>query len=143
MAGGLNVNARTKDGRTLLDYAIRWQDSGDTEIVQILVDAGANVNATDAGGEPPIFDAVFSHRADIVQILVDAGADVDAKDARGKPLLHDAVFWADVDTEIVQILVDAGANLNATNAGGNRRSSMQSFTAASTSCRSWWTPVRT
>ena len=80
-----------------------------TEVVRILVNAGADVNARDSDGDPLLHEAIFRGNREIVRILVDAGVDVKASDSRGDSPLDSARFWARNDPEIVQILVEAGA----------------------------------
>ena len=88
------------------------------DIVTILVEAGADVNARDADDNPLLHMAIeweYSNRyhrvtgnVEIVTILVEAGADVNARDAvHGKTLLQDAISMELSD--IAQILVDNGA----------------------------------
>ena len=81
------------------------------EIVRILVDAGADVNARDKDDDPLLYTAVRVREPEIVRILVDAGADVNARDKDDDPLLYTAVRVR--EPEIVRILVDAGADVNA------------------------------
>ncbi len=52
--------------------------AGHTEIVELLVRAGANVNLSDRAGFTPIASAAYAGHGDIVRLLVDAGADIQA-----------------------------------------------------------------
>ena len=75
-------------GRESLFRAIT---SGEAENVQCLIwELGADVNANDDQGNPPLFWAILEANPEIVQLLVEAGADVNATDERGNPPL----FWA-------------------------------------------------
>ena len=114
VAGGLNVNVRTRSNDSLLSRAVFWEHPA---IVQILIDAGANVNAKDGNGDSVLHRAVFWEHPAIIQMLIDAGADVNAKGGNGDPLLHRAVFWEHL--EIIQMLIDAGADVNAKNPTGD------------------------
>ena len=93
--------------------------------MQILADAGANVNATDADGDPVLHEAIWRDHANVVQILVDAGADVNAQDSDGDPLLFEAVWRG--HTDIVQILVDAGVDVSAPDSRGRSALSRAQF----------------
>ena len=62
-------------------YTAVWRDI--PEAARILIDAGADVNAEDSGGDPLLYAAVWPGHTAMVQILVDAGADVNAKDSGG------------------------------------------------------------
>jgi ankyrin repeat protein len=52
--------------------------SGHTEIVQILIQAGANVNLSDRSGFTPLASAAYAGYGDIVRLLINAGADIQA-----------------------------------------------------------------
>ena len=137
MEAGFSVNAKDDDGNPFLFRAIvMWVDAffssdmaDSKSIVQILVDAGADVNAKDGVfGNPLLLAAFFGDSADVVQILVDAGADVHARSADGNTLLYEAIalgndafFFGDEERyrAIVQILLDTGADVNARDSEGN------------------------
>ncbi|MCE2466232.1 MAG: ankyrin repeat domain-containing protein, partial [Dehalococcoidia bacterium] len=53
-AAGADVNVRNSDGNAVIYEAV-WR--GDAEIVQFLVDAGANPNALDADDSPILIEA--------------------------------------------------------------------------------------
>ena len=89
----------------------------EAEVVQILVDAGVDVNAKDSDGDPLIYTAIRKGESEVVQILVEAGADVNAKDGDGNPLLYKAI--REGKPEIVRILVDAGADAHASDSDGD------------------------
>ena len=94
--------------------------NGNYDIVQILVDAGANVDAENEAGNPVLYRAIGRDDSTLVQILVDAGANVNAEDKDGNPVLYRAMQGANGNYDIVQILVDAGANVDAKDAKGRR-----------------------
>lgn len=107
-----DVNAECSGG-PLLYTAISERE---TEIVQFLVDAGADVNATYDSGYPLLRRAVIWGEIEIMRILVGAGADVNAIDKWGDTLLHTAVDWG--EPESVRFLLEAGADVNAKNRSG-------------------------
>ena len=53
--------------------------------VQILVDAGADVDARDSNRDPLLYTAIWRDKTEALKILVDAGADVDARDSGNDP----------------------------------------------------------
>jgi ankyrin repeat protein len=55
--------------------------AGHTEIVQILIQAGANVNLSDRSGFTPLASAAYAGYSSIVRLLIDAGADTQASAA--------------------------------------------------------------
>ncbi len=82
-------------------------ENDDVEMVRLLVEAGADVNAAEGfGGNTPLHEAVEKGDAEIVKILVAAGADVEAEGFMSRtPLSLAAEEGA---TEIMQILLGPG-----------------------------------
>lgn len=80
---------------------------GNLELVQQLLDAGADVNNSDVWGHTPLISACWSGHKEIVQILLERGADPNATTPRGLPAIH----FADKvgHPEIVELLKAAGA----------------------------------
>ncbi len=91
-------------------------EKGNVEMVRILVEAGADINAADGfGGNTPLHEAVEQGDAEIVRILVAAGADVHAEGYFDRtPLTLAAEEGA---TEILQILLGTGPDAD-TSVGG-------------------------
>ena len=52
--------------------------AGHTEIVELLIQAGANVNLSNRAGFTPIASAAYAGHGEIVRLLIDAGADIQA-----------------------------------------------------------------
>ncbi|KAJ6559670.1 ankyrin repeat-containing domain protein [Mycena capillaripes] len=84
--------------------------SGNVQIVQLLLDNGANVNVQ--GGEYgfALQAAAWRGKAEIVQLLLDNGANVNAQGGKFGCALQAAS--AEGETEIVRLLLDNGANVN-------------------------------
>ncbi len=102
------ANAKTENGQTALFGAAQ---SGRTEIVLALTDAGADVNwAYEFGFSALIVAARMGHSA-TVTALIAAGADVNAKTADGMTALIAAAQARHIG--ITDILLDAGADVNA------------------------------
>lgn len=88
------------------------------EIVQLLIDAGADVNVRHANTTPLLIaaklrvknDAQARTNYDITKALIDAKADLNAKDGSGcTPLMLAAQYGK---TGVVQLLLDNGADVN-------------------------------
>jgi len=99
----------SKDGSQSesLTTAIR---SGNKEIVEILIHAGAPLNPPSTVLWPPLSDAAFAKQFEIMKLLLQSGAKVDALDHRGATLLVSTGFF---DPNITAILLESGADPNA------------------------------
>ncbi|KAG9391473.1 Ankyrin repeats (3 copies) [Carpediemonas membranifera] len=83
--------------------------NGLDDIIMLLLQSGADVNAAELGGLTPLHWAAKRNRVTCARLLLQAGCDVDA---RG-PLSRTAVFIAAREgyTDVVKLLVAAGADL--------------------------------
>jgi beta-lactamase regulating signal transducer with metallopeptidase domain len=85
--------------------------SGNKDMVRVLVEAGADVNAASRYDESPLMAAARSGDKDMVKLLLDHGADPNLAQAHiGTPLMA-AVQAGNAD--IVRLLIKAGADVNA------------------------------
>lgn len=76
----------------LSDAAFR----GNVDIVRLLIEQGADVNATNRDGNSPLIVAAFMCRTDVVELLLENGASVSHKNERGETAI-DVVSgdWSD------------------------------------------------
>lgn len=79
---------------------------GNVEVVSVLIEYGAEVNAHDQHGFAPLHS---TPSAKIVKLLVEAGADIDARDELGRTALFTAT--TDRKTEVVSTLLELGADV--------------------------------
>ncbi len=95
---------------------------GDAASARLLLEAGADVNDTDAAGVSATALAAHSGFVDVVELLLDAGADPNAAGGGFAPL-HAAVFRRDVG--LARTLLERGADPDAriTNWTPTRRAS--------------------
>ena len=77
---GEDSGAVANIGKTAL---MRAAEAGDAESVQRLIDAGANVNATDMSGRTALMWAALGGHAGVVRLLLYAGADAYASHKNG------------------------------------------------------------
>jgi cytohesin len=103
------LHAKDKSGRTALHSAV---SNGRTNIVSLLLEAGADVNAEDDACMTPLHYAMKNmFRKDMLAALLNAGADINARDKRGSTALH---FGTNCNNEdAMSMLLKAGANVNA------------------------------
>jgi ankyrin repeat protein len=111
LRSGADVNESHGDGMTALHWAA---ERGDTELAEMLIVAGANVEAgTRLGAYTPLHLASRNGHAAVVRALLAANADPDKRTTNsGVAPIHLAA--ASPNPETVRVLLDAGADVNAT-----------------------------
>ena len=99
--------------------------AGSTDLVQTLVEKGANVNAKDDMGRTALMWAANNGASDIVQFLLSNGAEVNAKDHTGKTALlwttsrpFDRFALVQTLADTVQVLLTHGADATVNDADG-------------------------
>jgi len=119
------------NGMTPLYIAARY---GCKEVSELLIKAGANVNALSDYGMTPLHAAAYGLHKEIIEGLIKAGANVNAKDNEGGTALHRAVFHTSFcqhpttdaelqedlsrTAEVAQLLISYGADVKAKNSIG-------------------------
>ena len=105
---GANVNASTYRDWTPLMQILEHQHER-IELVQLLLQHGANVNAQNHGGGTAIMIAAKKGKQQIVQILLDNGAAIQIVARRGWSALTLAA--KNGHTGVVQLLLDRGVSI--------------------------------
>lgn len=95
-------------GRTPLYMAC---EKGYGEMVRLLIDRGANVNAQDREGSTPLRTAVFHNHDAIVELLLSANANPNLQHGDGSMPLHTAAEVGNL--RVVEILLQHGADIDA------------------------------
>ena len=98
----VDVNHRDGDNDTVLHY---MSGEGDADAVQLLIDAGADIEMKNCDGCSPLHYACESGALDVVKKLVRAGAGVCVTDNNGRTCLTLAVYSNCGHTETVRYLV--------------------------------------
>ena len=83
-----------------------------TEIVRLLLQRGADINAQDEFGRSALMIAADAGYLETVKLLLDWEANVHLKDTRGNTALMRAAWKGHL--EIVKALMDRGADVNGT-----------------------------
>ena len=109
---GVDVNEESSTGLTPLHYAA---SAGHNDIVELLIERGANVNATDSGkGATPLDYAHWRDHEEVIETLNAHNAQREhEKGGKGiaqSSLIHDAALDGDIDE--VQRQLDAGVDPN-------------------------------
>ena len=106
------VDTRDSEGRTALLLASMGGHAG---IVALLLEKGANPNATDAEGKSALRHALHAH-PEVAKALLEGGADANQRDGDGRRLLMNGVIGGDAAS--VRLLLDGGADPNIRNNEG-------------------------
>lgn len=108
-----NVNIKDKsNGKTMLHVAAQ---SGNFELVKLLIDAGAKVNAKDAEGRTPLLMVGGDDEENALKIfkfLIAKGADVNVRDKDNYGMTLLMMACDDDNLEGVKFFLSAGANPN-------------------------------
>jgi ankyrin repeat protein len=124
---GADVNAENRRGALALHYACdprpnagTWNPERQTEVIQLLVSHGAELDHADRGGVTPLHRAVRARSAPAVRTLLAAGARVQPQSGRhGSTPLHLAVQSTGASgtagtlseqLEIIELLLGHGAD---------------------------------
>ena len=107
LQSNVNVNARDRNNQTPLHRAAQ---NGNLQAVKLLVQYGADVNASDLI-RTPLHYAIMGKHAEMVSFLVDHGVDVNAPFCTVRPYSpwNVAIRWG--NPEILRTIVRAGADI--------------------------------
>lgn len=95
---------------------IQAAEAGDVSAVLSLLQAGAQINATDERGRTAVMAATHTNRVEAVRALIEAGADINIRDNH----LDNPFLYASAEGlyEIVKLTIEAGADTRLTNRFG-------------------------
>ena len=134
---GHDVNATSGSGRNMLTLCFRYGlqkispfsdtrqislmtreevESKILEMLDVLIDNGADINAQDLRGETPLNHAASLGHIRIVEMLIARGADVNLAGRFGDRPLHNAVHSG--NPHMVRMFIEKGADINLTGRNG-------------------------
>jgi ankyrin repeat protein len=116
------VNELSSTGGSALHYAAY---GGQTNAVRILLEHGADVNASDRHGFTSLHQAVRARHVEIVQLLLGGEADLEACDNDGRTPLLMAAKGGCIDE--FRELINSGADIDATD---NEKLGVEALAAA-------------
>jgi ankyrin repeat protein len=96
---------------------LTWAAANDhIEIVELLLEKGANVNQARQDGKTALMLAILFGKIQIIELLLEKGANVNQADQYGDTALIEAA--ANGNIEIVKLLLEKGAKVNKANKDG-------------------------
>ncbi|MGE0207196.1 MAG: ankyrin repeat domain-containing protein [Candidatus Babeliales bacterium] len=107
------INEPGCDNATVLMEA---SNAGETKLVKLLIEHGAQVNLVDKYGNTALMRAADTGHLEIVQYLLEHGAEIDHVDEYGNSALRKAA--RNGHTQVVKLLLDHGADINQRNSYG-------------------------
>lgn len=112
------VNATDKNGNTaLLHHLLRCPEEfevAESEILKLLINAGAHVNHCNSDGMTTLMATVNSREQSSLKLLLKAGADPNVKGMEGMTCLHYAMRWNKINAcKVIDVLLEAGADIEA------------------------------
>ncbi|MEM9157895.1 MAG: ankyrin repeat domain-containing protein [Verrucomicrobiota bacterium] len=115
-----NIDLESKNEEGLTPLLVAVFHRCDTEVVQKLIEAGADLQAADPQGNGPIHLAVVTSSATgtpTLERLIAAGADPNKANNRGYTPAHQSVGFSS-DPSVIRVLAAAGADYNRPNPRG-------------------------
>jgi uncharacterized protein len=108
IAEGANVDELDPNGDAPLVMAAYL---GHSEIVKLLLEAGADVKAVDPGMKATaLHAAAYAGRTEAARLLIEHGIDINRQGPKnGYTALHDAIWENNIET--ARVIIDAGADL--------------------------------
>jgi len=87
-------------------------ETGDAEVVKLILTQGVNPNIRNSVDETPLHVAAFWGREEITQLLLEHEADINAKNSDGEIPLIVAARALNSKPRIVKLLLDAGSKID-------------------------------
>jgi ankyrin repeat protein len=110
-----DINTKYRSQQTLLYSAVK---SNHLDLIEILLDMGANINAQDESGNTPLHEAIKNFNVGALQLLLDRKANVNKQNKGGQTPLHLLIFLSarnrppyDIQIRAYELLLSNGARV--------------------------------
>tara|TARA_B100002052_G_scaffold281275_1_gene290163 strand:+ start:1966 stop:3537 length:1572 start_codon:yes stop_codon:yes gene_type:complete len=118
-----NLNLTDMNDSTILHYVCHYSQDIE-ELLQLLIDNNANIDALHNGIETPLMIAVSRGQTNNIALLLESGADTNIRGFGNAPILFFVLNNYGINSEVnraenMQLLLDYGVNPNAQDANGN------------------------
>ena len=100
--------AQNEANTPLHECCSRWDEEA-VKVAEVLLNAGAVLNARDRDTDTPLHRACLNSRSSLVQLLIDRGACANSIGYNGRTPLHNACRNGAFGSGIVPLLIEAGA----------------------------------
>jgi ankyrin repeat protein len=115
-----DINALDDEGLAPLQRASQGRHERHWDIIQLLLDHGANLNACDKSGNTALHFAASEGHLEAARMLLERGADVNSQNDEGlAPLQRASQGQHEGHRDIIRLLLDHGADLGARDNSGN------------------------
>ena len=111
-----NIDIESKDTKYDQTPLLWASENGYVEVVKLLLDKEADINAANKDGWTPLHGASYYGHIEVIKLLLDKEANVNAADKDGWTPLHGASSHGHI--EVVKLLLDKEADINAANKDG-------------------------
>lgn len=111
ISNGADVHEKLHDGRNSLHIVAQSSLSNRLDLVNCLIENGANLDAVDNLNYTALHNAAISGNYDIAKSLLDKGATIDARTLKRTTPLHFAIDTCHFN--VAKLLLERGANVNA------------------------------
>ncbi len=117
---GIDINNHNSKFSETPLHRLCARSSPHMDLIMMLLEKGAKVNAVNLSGKTPIFHCNFSYSVELLNLLIKYGADINIRDKYGNTLLHDDYIncFEERFEEFLKALLDFGFNINSKNSAG-------------------------
>jgi ankyrin repeat protein len=88
------------------------------QLIEILFNGGADLEAIDFNGRTPLHRAAYHNKVGAARLLLEKGANIAARDSNGDTPLHSACMPRRDPERLLSVLLEWGADVNSKNSNG-------------------------